>query len=133
MAIVQKRGKPDFFITLTMNIKCKEVMDLLEPGQSPYDRPDVVCRVFQMKKKELLNAIVKEGIFGKCTAYVSAIKLQKRGAPHCHILIWVKNFDKTAANIDGMISAEIPHKDDPLHEKVMEKMIHGPCSPEFKS
>ena len=42
MAIVRVKGKPTFFITMIMDVKCHEVMDLLIPGESPYDRPDPI-------------------------------------------------------------------------------------------
>ena len=52
MAIVRVKGKPTFFITMTIYVKCQEVMDLIHLGESPYDRPDLICRVYEMKKKE---------------------------------------------------------------------------------
>ena len=63
MAIVRVKGKPTFFITMTMDVKCHEVMDLLQPGKSPYDRPDLICWVYEMKKKKLIDLITKFGIF----------------------------------------------------------------------
>lgn len=127
MALVQKFGKPDFFITMTLNVNCPEVTKELKPGQTPYDRPDILCRVFQMRRNELIKEIVCDGIFGKCKAHVHVIEFQKRGAPHAHILIWLENFAMTPANIDNVISAEIPPPNDPLHDAVVEMMIHGPC------
>ena len=56
MAIVRTKGKPTFFITMTMNPKCPEVMEHLKPGQSPYDRPDLLCRIFDLKKKHFSSA-----------------------------------------------------------------------------
>ena len=50
MAIVRAiKGKPDFFITMTLNVNCPEIKALLRPEQSPYDRPDILCRVFELK------------------------------------------------------------------------------------
>ena len=37
MALVRKYGKPDLFITMTMDPHCEEVKSTLKPGQTPYD------------------------------------------------------------------------------------------------
>ena len=42
MVLVQVKGKPTFFITVTMDVKYKEVMELLETGESPCDRANVI-------------------------------------------------------------------------------------------
>lgn len=45
MAIVQRFGKPDYFITMTCNPYWEEIIGNLEPGQEPQDRPELVARV----------------------------------------------------------------------------------------
>ena len=50
MALVWKYGKPTFFVTFTIDVNCPEVKIELKQGQTPYDRPDVICCVFQLKK-----------------------------------------------------------------------------------
>ena len=128
MALVRKKGVPTFFITYTLDVNCPEVKALLEPGQSPYDRPDILCRVFYMKLKKLLECVAcKEGVLGECDAHALVVEFQKRGAPHGHLLVWIKNFHMTPSNVDNVISAEIPPPSDPLHKPVMKYMIHGPC------
>ena len=135
MALSRALGKPNFFITFTMNPFCKEVMEQLEPGQIPYDRPDIIARVYWQKYKAFIKELEQDGIFGKIIGRVSVVEFQKRGAPHTHTLIWIKDFNPTPANIDRVISAEIPEKGEEgsqqrvLHDLVMEKMIHGPCKP----
>ena len=111
-------------------MNCPEVKRELKQGQKPYDRPDVICRVFQLKKKEFIHDLLDKQVLGKYQAHVDVIEFQKRGAPNCHILIWIENFDKTPQNIDNVISAEIPNKDyDPeLYRLVMDKMINGWCN-----
>ena len=110
-----------------MDPKSDEVTRELKSGQTPYDRPDILCRLFKIKLDNLIKDIVKDGIFGKSKAHVHVIEFQKRGAPHAHILIWIENFDQSPENIDNTISAEIPHPNSSLHETVKKFMIHGPC------
>lgn len=61
--LVHELGKPSLFITYTLDVTCKEVKDNLAPGQSPYDRPELLNKVFEIKKKELIREIVVDGIF----------------------------------------------------------------------
>jgi len=166
MSVARVLGKPHLFITFTMNVFCTEVMEQLLPGQTPYDRPDIIARVYWQKYKAFIHEIEKDNIFGKTIARVSTVEFQKRGkycicifdvneyscsyisllsfrlhqqydtgAPHTHTLIWIKDFECTAANIDDIISAEIPPQGEvgtaqrDLHDLVTQKMIHGPCSP----
>ena len=131
MAIISKYGKPDLFITFTCNPRWKEIIENLYEGQQPYDRPDLLARVFKMKLKELINDICQKQIFGVVVANVHVIEFQKRGLPHCHMLFHLRNEDKLrdCDDIDHIISAEIP---DPianpvLHEIVKSCMIYGPC------
>jgi len=41
MALVQKYGKPNFFLTVTCNPHWEEIIRELEPGQTAQDRPDI--------------------------------------------------------------------------------------------
>ncbi|KAJ3500516.1 hypothetical protein NMY22_g19236 [Coprinellus aureogranulatus] len=113
------------------NLCWPEITRELGPGQTAYDRPDLVARVFQLKKKALLEYIFKHGIFGASVAYVYTIEFQKQGLPHIHILIFLANGWKliTLEAIDSCICAEWP---DPatqplLFETVKRCMVHGPC------
>lgn len=57
-----------------------------------------------------------------------SVEWQKRGLPHAHILIWLK--DKIRPEeIDQILSAEIldPSIDRELFNIVTSHMIHGPC------
>lgn len=51
LAIVNGKGRPHLFITVTMNANWSEITTNLLPGQTAYDRPDLCCRVFKMKLK----------------------------------------------------------------------------------
>ena len=126
MAIVHYFGKPDLFLTMTMDIKCVEITSQLEPGQTPYDRPDLISRVFQEKKKHLIRDI-EGGCFFKVLARCHSIEFQKRGAPHMHMLIYFLNYNPTPRDIDKLICAEIPPVNHPLRAHVLKMHIHGPC------
>ena len=83
MAIARVKGKPALFLTKTLDVKCPEVQALLADGENPYDRPDILVRVFEIKRNEFMKLIVGEngapGIFGNVVAYVAVVEFQKRG------------------------------------------------------
>ena len=87
MALVRVYGNSDFFITF--NVDCREAKAEIEPGQKPYDRPDILCRVFNQKNEFLKD--IKRKVLGKHKAHVSVIEFQKRGAPHAHTLVWLED------------------------------------------
>ena len=131
MAIARHFKKIDLFLTMTANPNWPEIKRELLPGQTVNDRPDLVSRVFQLKKKVLMHAILKDGIFGPCVAHVYSIEFQKRGLPHMHLLLFLKDGYKllTPDVVDSIIAAEWP---DPithphLFEAVKKFMVHGPC------
>ena len=128
MSIVQEFKKPDLFITFTTNPKWFEIEENLFENQTAYDRPDIVARVFELKKKELLKDLYKRGILGRKVAHVHTVEFQKRGLPHIHILIILDGQDrvKNSDDYDSIVSAEIPDKDENprLYALVMGNMIH---------
>ena len=90
MAIAQYFGQVDIFMMMTTNPQWPEITRELLPGQTAYDRLELVLRVFQIKKKAIIEFIYKHGIFGSAVAYVYTIKFQKHRLPHMHILIFLK-------------------------------------------
>merc|ERR1712214_63135 len=72
---------------------------------------------------------------------MNVIEFQKRGLPHCHILIILADHDRdmTPEFVDSIVTAELPPSpddtDDPtekeqrqrLQDIVMNSMVHGPC------
>lgn len=57
-------------------------------------------------------------------------EFQKRGLPHCHLLIILEKYKiKTKEDIDTIVSAKIPDrkKYHNLFKKVCDFMIHNPC------
>ena len=131
MAIVAKYGKPDLFLTFTCNPKCKDITDALPPGQQSGDRPDIVARVFKQHLEELLHDIRVKCVLGTPVAYIHVIEFQKRGLPHCHLLLILAEDSKVrdADDIDTLISAEIPDKETQpeLYSIIKSSMVHGPC------
>ena len=116
---------------MTCNPNWAEIIQELLPGQTPANRPDLVARVFKLKKEELINNIYKNGIFGQVVAYVYTIEFQKRGLPYIHLLIFLDGPHKlsTPEAVDSCIHAYWP---DPTTEPLLFKtvstcMVHGPC------
>ena len=131
MAIARYFRQVDIFLTVTTNPQWHEIIHELLPGQTAYDRPELVSRVFQMKKKAIIDYIYKHGIFGIAVPYVYSIEFQKRGLPHIHTLIFLKEPYKlnTTDAIDSCIWARWPDPETQplLFDTVKRCMVHGPC------
>ncbi|XP_028121112.1 uncharacterized protein LOC114318414 [Camellia sinensis] len=131
MALVQKYGKPDLFLTMTCNPNWPEIKAELLLGQSPHDRPDLLTRVFHSKFDEMKTDILTKHVLGKVLAYAYVIEYQKRGLPHAHMVIILDENDKlrTPDDYDNIFIAEIPDKrlEPRLYSAVLKHMIHGPC------
>ncbi|XP_021980536.1 uncharacterized protein LOC110876681 [Helianthus annuus] len=149
LAICRVHGNPQYFITFTCSVKWPEIKRYLNRigGANSQDRPDIIARVFQMKVEALLKFLKTHETFGKVAADILlnfallfnihipfdlyTIEFQKRGLPHCHMLLWVTPECKiqTAEDVDNFISAEIPNPttDPVLYRIVTESMMHGPC------
>ena len=131
MSVVRRFGKPDLFTTITCNPVWPEIARDLLPGQKPADRPDLTSRAFNRRLKFILEDIEKGKCFGSLKARVHSIEFQKRGLPHCHLLLWIEEEDKPRCSddYDKFISAELPCPDTQpeLYKIVTSGMIHGPC------
>ena len=125
---VRNYGRPDLFVTFTCNPKWEEIQAELLPGQTHSDRHDLLARVFRQKLISLMNIVTKSHVFGATRCWMYTIEWQKRGLPHAHILIWLKDKIKPD-QIDSVISAELPdpQRDPRLYEVIVKNMIHGPC------
>jgi hypothetical protein len=137
MAIAWYFRKVNLFLTMTTNPQWPEILRALLPGQTAYDHPDLVARVFQMKKEAVLNYITKHGIFGKTVTHVYTIEFQKWGLPHMHLLIFLEEPFKllTPDAVNKCIWARWPNPTTQplLFETVKKCMVHGPCGPDKPS
>lgn len=131
MAITRFYHHPDIFGTMTANPNWPEITNALLPGQTASDRPDLIARVFNLKRHALLNDIKKNHYLGNAVAHVYTIEFQKRGLPHMHFLIFLHIDDKIKepADVDRLVCAEFPDQqtDPALFETVFKCMVHGPC------
>ncbi|XP_033229726.1 uncharacterized protein LOC117181273 [Belonocnema kinseyi] len=117
---------------MTCNPNWREIQENLLFGQQASDRPDICARVFDIKKKYLFESITRQQLFGEVQAQVHLIEFQKRGLPHMHLLVTLKQnckFVDAMIKVDNFLSAEIPDpcENKTLHEIVMKNMIRGPC------
>ncbi|XP_028055550.1 uncharacterized protein LOC114259710 [Camellia sinensis] len=110
MALVQRFGKPDIFLTMTCNPAWPEIKTELGPNEEAQNRPDLTSRVFRAKMEQLKDDIIKHQIFGKVIAYVYVIEFQKRGLPHMHLLLILAPGQKPLSpdTYDSIVSAELP-------------------------
>ncbi|KAF8748442.1 Helitron helicase-like domain at N-terminus [Rhizoctonia solani] len=99
--------------------------------------PDLITRVFELKRRQLMEDITQKGIFGKCIAHVHTIEFQKRGLPHMHLLVWLERASHILepGDVDELICAELPIAEGPgadpaLYAVVTSSMLHGPCGPD---
>jgi len=96
LEIVAEYGNPDFFITGTCNPMWPEIQDRLFPGQTAFDRPDVVVEVFHARLAAFMHNLRSGKYFGgKQTAYdIRVIEYQHRGLPHFHLVCKLKDMPK---------------------------------------
>jgi hypothetical protein len=100
LATVAQCGAPTFFTTLTCNPKWREIQERLLEGQTAYDRPDIVVRVFREKLRRfihnlklgcyhggtMVNGKFVPGKTGQMVFIMHVIEYQHRGLPHAHIV-----------------------------------------------
>ncbi|XP_024172022.1 uncharacterized protein LOC112178034 [Rosa chinensis] len=131
MALVQKYGRPDLFITMTCNPNWEEIKSELLPGQTSQDRPDLEVRVFHSKLEQLKEDIITKGVLGRVIAHAFVVEFHKRGLPHVHMLVMLDENDKlnNPEDYDSIVRAEISDKDEEpqLYDLVLKHMIHGLC------
>ncbi|XP_026400640.1 uncharacterized protein LOC113296553 [Papaver somniferum] len=131
MAITRFNHHPDIFLTMTANPNWPEIKDELSKHEYASDRPDLVARVFELKRKALMDEIIKKKVFGEVVGHVHTIEFQKRGLLHMHALIFLQKSEKIrpVEQVDKFVSAEFPDEgtDPVLFDTVRKCMVHGPC------
>jgi hypothetical protein len=152
LTIVSEYGKPSLFITLTCNPMWPEIQEMLLPGQTAFDRPDIVCQVFKHRLSAILfnlrngkyfddedldeNVVLRRKIIYE----LRCIEYQHRGLPHTHIVVRLdhvpepNNPQACSDWIDSFISCELPlidenssSSDRAYHDAVQNHMVHK-CS-----
>jgi hypothetical protein len=69
MTLVQRYGKPDYFVTMTCNPYWDEITVELLPRQTPQDRPDMVAHVYHDNLLDMHNFLMKKGHIGTVAAW----------------------------------------------------------------
>ena len=87
LALAREFGPPSFFITMTCNRDWPEIVSRLRPGQTAYDVPVMVVRVFKRRFHRLIDLLNTK--FGTVLYIIHVIEFQKRGFPHAHIVVKV--------------------------------------------
>ncbi|XP_075091590.1 uncharacterized protein LOC107811852 [Nicotiana tabacum] len=104
-------------------------------GLSREDHPDILTEIFKIKPDRMIKDLRDNKIFGEVKAVVYTVEFQKRSLPHAHILLLLRNKYRNVADIDGIISTELPDKkvDPHSYNVVINFMMHGPCGGARKS
>ena len=131
LAIARKYKKFTLFITMTGNSNWPGIKENLFEGQQPFNRPDVVNRVFHRMLNLLLEDL-KKGAMGPIKAHLHTIEGQFRCLKHAHILLLL-TITVTVDDIDSLISAQIPNPEQKpeLYKMISKYMLHGPCGSAF--
>ena len=155
-AMVAHFGAPTFFVTCNPNEANMD--DLREAylkihGAAATDKQNVYdlskldvpmyARHNHFRFKALFDNLFKnrkeaEGIFGKLEHYWYRIEYQMRGAPHCHMLLWIKDAptletsteEEVIKFIDGKITCRMPDPttEPDLYNLVVKNQSHY-CNP----
>jgi hypothetical protein len=91
MSLPRRFGKPDLFITMTANPNWEDIQQQIPANSHWMHHPDIVARVFMLKVASLIADIKDRQIFGEVAAIVWRIEWQKRGLPHLHLLVILRN------------------------------------------
>ena len=71
-------------------------------------RADVIDRYFAKQIDKLLEYIKDGRAFGELVTYCYVIEFQKRGNPHTHMVIRLKNGPRTPEEYDKYVTARLP-------------------------
>lgn len=75
-----------YLLSMTCNLKSKEITKALFPAQVTLDRPDIRTRDFQLKLESLLHMVYNKELFGTTVAWIKVIEFQKHGVLRAHCI-----------------------------------------------
>ena len=128
LALVSEYGRPSLFITLTCNPNWTEIVEQLLPGQTAYDRGDIVCQVFYRKVEAILANIrcgkyfkIMNSIdnYHKIKFEVRVIEYQRRGLPHVHLVFKFEETDMPLYSDKVNLSKWIDHHISAVYPKTI--------------
>ena len=70
LTLASEKGLPSVFITMTTNTEWPEIQSQLLPGQTAYDREDIVCMAFKHRLDHLLQSLKDGKYFPNKVVYV---------------------------------------------------------------
>ena len=135
MAIIQDKGFPSIFMTMTCNLNWPEISENLQrTSKRPGDEPLLISRVFHGYLRELIRELRSGELFAHgnmlnpAEYVVYTVEYTGGGVPHAHIVCRLREHPCTAEEVDNIVCAEIPSNEE---DKclVLDYMIHGPCGP----
>ena len=80
--------------TMTCNPQWPKIVQNLRTGQTTLNTPHLVSRVFRQYFNAFISDLWDNGVLGRGIDRIHVIKFQKRGYPHAHILLTVRQEDK---------------------------------------
>ncbi|XP_074289984.1 uncharacterized protein LOC141616751 [Silene latifolia] len=83
MALVQKYGKPDLFLTMACNTNWSEIKSELAPGELEHNRPYLVARIFNAKLTALRKEIMEKKVFGEVSCHNTCCRVPKARPASC--------------------------------------------------
>ena len=150
MAMIREYGSPTLFLTLSCAEyeapdierylrKVNDVSGSYPIGRLCTEDPISVSRKFSQKFRDFFTTVLLQGqVLGEVSHYFWKKEYQARGAPHYHVLLWIKdapiikdgsNNDKVLDWIQNITTCQIPdEKASPeLHRLVTKFQMHK-CS-----
>uniref|UniRef100_A0A183GEZ6 Helitron_like_N domain-containing protein n=1 Tax=Heligmosomoides polygyrus TaxID=6339 RepID=A0A183GEZ6_HELPZ len=129
LAIIARFGKPDLIITFTATPDGVRLRKMFSTT-----RRSLIDQTLSIPSKAyfatILDDIIKKGVFGQAKAFMWVVEFQKRGLPHCHLLVCLTDCDKFRSpdDVDKIIWAHIPNPQfRRLFNIVTQFNLHGRC------
>lgn len=130
--MMMRLGRPQFFITLTVNSADPELRSRLFPGRRAEDDPVMVAQFFEARLRKFLK-LLEHGLLGEYVFAIVVIEWQKRGLPHAHILLKVRNKrldadHATMAEIDRWVTVEESTLRTRLARRIFRRTMRHGCT-----